>query len=85
MWDSVDAVGQEQMPKVNYNKFYILLYIIVVLLICLLCLNLFVGVIIQSFYEEKEALAKNHLLKRSQIAWIRVQLLAYESKPIEVT
>ena len=55
-----------------------------ILLICLLCLNLFVGVIIQSFYEEKEALSRNFLLKRVQIAWIKVQLQAYSSTPIMV-
>jgi len=64
MWNSVDAVGQDMMPVVNHQKWVIILYIVMVLLICLLCLNLFVGVIIQSFYEEKEALSKNFLLKR---------------------
>jgi hypothetical protein len=43
MWDSVDAVGPEKEPVRNNMRVYIILYVVIVVLNCLLFVNLFVG------------------------------------------
>lgn len=63
MWDSVDSVGQGEQPVLNANKVYIILYITLIVLLCLLFLNLFVGVVIDTFNKEKTRLTLNHQLK----------------------
>ena len=71
MWNSVDTVGQEMQPIINQNQGYVILYIILIVLICMLFLNLFVGVIMDSFNSEKEKLDLNHMLKKSERAWMQ--------------
>jgi hypothetical protein len=43
MWDSVDAVGPDIVPIRNNMRVYIILYVVIVILNCLLFVNLFVG------------------------------------------
>jgi len=50
-------------------------------LMTLLFLNLFVGVVIESFNKEKELLSLNNLLKKVEKAWIETCQLCYNSKP----
>jgi len=47
----------------------------------LLCLNLFVGVVIESFNIEKEELSLNKLLKKVEQTWIETLQLCYGAKP----
>jgi voltage-dependent calcium channel L type alpha-1D len=81
MWDSVDSVGPDKMPIINNNQIYVILYIILIVLICLLFLNLFVGVIMDSFNSEKEKLDMNYMLKKTERAWMKTQIMCYESQP----
>jgi hypothetical protein len=81
MWNSVDAVGQEMEPIINYNKVYVILYILLIILISLLFLNLFVGVVCETFNKEKENLVLNNLLQPDEKNFIQVQVLGYNSKP----
>jgi hypothetical protein len=48
----------------------------------LLFLNLFVGVVIDSFNNEKEELSLNKLLKKVQKTWIETLQLCYTAKPM---
>ena len=61
----------------------IIYMIILVIIISLLFLNLFVGVVIETFNREKENLSFNSLLKPSQRSWIQVQLMTYKVNPIQ--
>lgn len=70
MWNSVDSVGQELQPIINYNKVYVILYILLIILISLLFLNLFVGVVCETFNTEKENLVFNNLLKPDEKNWL---------------
>lgn len=72
MWDSVDSVGQGLEPIINTTRFYIILYITLIVLLCLLFLNLFVGVVIDTFNKEKTRLTLNHQLKSNERQWIEV-------------
>jgi len=65
MWSSVDAVGIQMQPIESYNDFMIIYMMIIVIIICLLFLNLFVGVVIETFNREKERLSYNQMLKAS--------------------
>jgi len=81
MWDSVDAVNPYYQPKVNNQPGYIIYMMLMVVIICMLFLNLFVGVVIETFNREKERLSYNQMLKSSQKSWITVQLLCTGVQP----
>lgn len=53
--------------------------------ITLLFLNLFVGVVIETFNKEKEALSLNSLLRTIERKWIDVQIMTYQAKPVVKT
>ena len=81
MWNSVDAVGPDMQPILGYRTIYILYYIILIVLLCMLFLNLFVGVVCETFNKESENLSFNHLLGEDTKNWIQVQLMSYSAKP----
>lgn len=60
----------------------IIFAILVEILINLLFLNLFVGVVIETFNVEKEKINKNNLLSKQQKIWISVQIMGYEAKAL---
>ena len=53
----------------------------VMVVLYMLFLNLFVGVVIESFNNEKEELSLNSLLRQIEKKWIDVQLMTYNTKP----
>ena len=81
MWSSVDAVGPNMQPIESFNDGMIIYMMIVVIIICMLFLNLFVGVVIETYNREKERLSFNALLKASQRSWVQVQLMTFKLKP----
>lgn len=62
MWDSVDAIGVDLAPVRNYNAFFIVLYLFLVIILCLLFVNMFVRIVIQTYSLEKDFLSYNRLL-----------------------
>jgi len=60
---------------------YILFCMAIMIFITLLFLNLFVGVVIETFNKEKEALSLNSLLRGIEKKWIDVQIMTYQAKP----
>lgn len=81
MWSSVDAVDPYYSPKVNNNLFMIPYTMVVVICICLLFIELFVGVVTETFNSQREILSGNQSLKRSQIVWLQIQLMNLNVKP----
>eukprot|EP00351_Strombidinopsis_sp_SopsisLIS2011_P000711 CAMPEP_0116871006 /NCGR_PEP_ID=MMETSP0463-20121206/1173_1 /TAXON_ID=181622 /ORGANISM="Strombidinopsis sp, Strain SopsisLIS2011" /LENGTH=96 /DNA_ID=CAMNT_0004508629 /DNA_START=3935 /DNA_END=4225 /DNA_ORIENTATION=+ len=80
--------GIDLQPQLLNSWYYIILYMLLIVILCLLFLNLFVGVVIETFNEEKEKLSMNHLLKVIEKRYVQVQLLIYSAKPqfrIELT
>ena len=59
MWAAVDAVKQNYEPVLGNNPFYIVFFMLLLVIIFLLFLNLFVGVVIETFNTEKEYLSLN--------------------------
>jgi len=53
-----------------------------VVLLCILFVNMFVGVVIKTFNEEKEYISFNLLLEKHERSWIKVQILTYQTKPV---
>jgi hypothetical protein len=82
MWSSVDASGRGNVPIRDNQLIYIILYIFLICMICLLFVNLFVGVVIDTFNNEKESLLKNNLLSNDSRDFISMQLMAYNTKPL---
>jgi hypothetical protein len=82
MWNSVDGVGIDKVPQRDNMVIYIALYIVIVILNCLLFVNMFVGIVVASFKQEKETLLKNNKLLEDERKWVTVQLSAYNSQPL---
>jgi hypothetical protein len=55
---------------------------VLVVLLCLLFVNMFVGVVIKTYNEEKEHISLNKLLETHERSWIDVQILTYQTKPV---
>ena len=49
MWSSVDAVGVDFEPERGANVAYVLVFMILVVLLCLLFVNMFVGNVIDTY------------------------------------
>ena len=81
MWGSVDAVGPYMQPKENYNVFMVVYTMILIIIICMLFMELFVGVVIETFNRQKDLLSNNSSLGRRQYHWITVMLMAMNTKP----
>ena len=59
----------------------VIVFIILVIIISMLFLNLFVGVVIETFNSESEILSCNQFLRPPQKAWIEVQIMCYGAVP----
>lgn len=82
MWDSVDAVDVNLAPVRDTNLFFIVLYIFLVIILCLLFVNMFVGIVIETYNLEKDYYNFNQLLTSEQRSWIEVQIMTYAIKPV---
>ncbi|XP_041862503.1 voltage-dependent T-type calcium channel subunit alpha-1G-like [Melanotaenia boesemani] len=72
MYDGLDAVGVDQQPIKNYNK-WILLYFLSFMMMSFVLLDMFIGVMVQTFHQcqliqtqEDEELRNEEHLSRSQ-------------------
>ena len=70
MWNGVDSVGISYQPQRDNGLGWIFFFIAFIVVGSLFILNLFVGVVIDTFNNEKELLGKNHLLTETQREWI---------------
>lgn len=70
MWDSVDAKGVNEVPVRGNQIFFIILYLFLVVILCLLFVNMFVRIVIQTYNLEKDFLSFNRLLNDGQRSWI---------------
>lgn len=59
MWQSVDATKANHMPVQGNKEWIIVLYICLIVALVLLFMNLFIGIIMQSFNDEKQILDMN--------------------------
>jgi len=52
-----------------------------VIILCMLFMNLWVGVVCETFNKESYKLSLNHLLHKDTATWIKIQLKCYSVKP----
>ena len=62
MEDSVDAIGVDFVGKRGNNLFYILLYVLLVIALCLLFINMIVRIVIMTYNTQKDFISFNRLL-----------------------
>ena len=62
MWDAVDSTEIHQVPRRNNKPAFIFFFSFFMIVGSLFLLNLFVGVVINTFNIEKEKLSHNNLL-----------------------
>lgn len=80
MWSQVDMTEPDKQPKLWNTPFYIVLGIFVNIVTNLLFLNLFVGVVIESFNTQKEILIGKKDLTKRKMDWIQIQIMGYSAK-----
>lgn len=81
MWMSVDAVGPYQQPIENHNILMVAYTMLMIIIICMLFIELFVGIVTETFNSQKELMSGNKSLDPRQRAWVEIQLMCLNSQP----
>jgi Ion transport protein len=80
----LDSVGIDQQPIKNQNIYWAMFFMLFIILGNFLILNLFVGVVVNTFNREKEKLGKNFLLTPNQKKWLEQKRLCMGITPMIV-
>ena len=70
MWNGVDATGINLQPQRDESIYWVFFFILFIMFGSQFIMNLFVGVVINTFDQESKRLGKNHLLSDTQKEWI---------------
>ena len=62
MWNSVDATAVDKVGVEGSAPLFIVLYMLLVIILCLLFVNMFVRIVIETYNLEKDFLSFNRLL-----------------------
>jgi len=62
MENSVDAVGVDQVGQRGLNKAFIVIYMALVVVLCLLFVNMLIRIVIQTYNMQKDFISFNRLL-----------------------
>jgi len=81
MWDCVDQRGIDLEPKKYNNLAWVLFMISLVVFFMFFLINLFVGVVVTIFNQEKERLGKAFLLTGKQKEWLDMKVLCINARP----
>lgn len=81
MFQGVDAAGIDLQPIQDNNRGWVIYYILFVLVGGFFVLNLFCGVVVDIFNQEKKNIGGLSFLTPEQADWVRVQLLVMNLKP----
>ena len=84
MWSAVDSTEIYQVPKRNNKLPFIIFFSVFMVVGSLFILNLFVGVVINTFKTEKELLSRNALLTNLQDEYCEVLTKCYKLRPMTV-
>ena len=80
MWNAVDSSEQFAMPIKNNNPASAFFFIFYLVVGALFIFNLFVGVVISTFSEEKEKLVRNNLLTPLQMEYCDTMTKCFQAK-----
>ena len=83
MWSAVDSTNINQVPQRNNKLEFIAFFSIFMIIGSLFLLNLFVGVVINTFNIEKEKLLRNALMTDLQDEYCEVLIKCYKLKPLK--
>lgn len=81
MWAAVDSSSIDHVPVEQEFNISVIVFIIIIFFFHLFILNMFVGIVINVFSDEKKTLELNHLLTQTQLDWCEVLILCYKSEP----
>eukprot|EP00347_Sterkiella_histriomuscorum_P019834 403340124 len=81
MWNGVDSTQIDYTYQKDLSMQSSLFFIFFILLGSLFMMNLFVGIVINTFKFEKEKIAMNYLISDTQKEWILVQINCLKSQP----
>ena len=81
MWRAVDTTQIHQVPRRDNNLSYIAFFMLFLIICGLFIVNLFVGVVINTFNSEKDKLSHNNLLTDLQTEYCNVIIKIYQSRP----
>ena len=84
LWDTVDSNKIDYMPVEGNRPIFGTLYTMAMLfIISLLFLNLFIGVVIETFNRQKSLSSYNQILNPGQRNFLQVLLLSFTKKPVK--
>ena len=81
MWTAVDASNIDYVPVKQDFGPAVIFFLFIVFFFHLFILNMFVGIVINVFSDEKKTLELNHLLTQTQLDWCEVLIFCYKSEP----
>ena len=84
MWSAVDSTKIHQVPQRNNKLPFIAFFSLFMIIGSLFILNLFVGVVINTFNIEKEKLSHNSQMTDLQDEYCEVLIKCYQLKPLKV-
>ena len=70
MWQGIDASELDYEPILNYGKGWAIFFMAFIIVGSLFMLNMFVGVVISTFEQERDKLEHNSLLTPAQKLWV---------------
>ena len=83
MWNAVDSTEIYQVPERNKSQGFIFFFVFFMIIGSLFILNLFVGVVINTFNVEKEKLSNNNKMTDLQKEYVEVMIKCYSSEPMK--
>lgn len=84
MWNAVDATEVHQVPRRDNSPGFVGFFILFMIIGSLFILNLFVGVVINTFNVEKEKLSNNNKMTDLQKEYVEVMIKCYSAKPLKI-
>lgn len=84
LYNALDATGVDMQPRRNANNWAILYFLTFIFIGAMVALNLFVGVVVDSFQQLEKKLKCPVLLTESQQQWYATAKAALQSKPKRV-
>ncbi|KRX07619.1 hypothetical protein PPERSA_11168 [Pseudocohnilembus persalinus] len=82
MWNGADAVGIDYQPQQNYRKGWVLFYVFFIIVSSFFIMNLFAGIVVDSFNQEKDKIGGISLLSKEQRQWIDIQQRILQTEPV---
>lgn len=79
MWTAVDSSKIDFVAEKKDFDFSVIFFIFIIFFFHLFILNMFVGIVINVFSDEKKTLELNHLLTQTQLDWCEVLIFCYKS------